>query len=74
MNWTPGMDLTRITNSRWAGSVRVAERGSPYDESGNIEDLDGGATVSGSTRTRAHLPATPSNDDLGRDRTAAIPT
>lgn len=58
--WNAGMSLTRITGSRWAGSVLWLQADTPYDVRAIIEDPDGGATATGSTRTRAPLPVGPS--------------
>ena len=50
--WTTGVSMTRITASRWAGSVMWLSPDSPYEVRAVIDDPDGGGTGSGSTRTR----------------------
>jgi len=57
--WRRGVDLTRITNHRWAGSVLWLAEGTPVDVRAVIEDPDGGATASASTRTRVTPAAVP---------------
>jgi uncharacterized protein DUF1565/parallel beta helix pectate lyase-like protein len=58
--WTAGVAMTRITASRWAGSVLWLAPDTPYEVRAVIDDPDGGATSAPVTlRTRHELPATP---------------
>src|SRR5262245_33803192 len=50
--WQTGVDMTRITNSRWAGSVLFLDPDTPYEVRAVITDPDGGGTGSGTVRTR----------------------
>jgi parallel beta helix pectate lyase-like protein len=50
--WTTGVNMTRITGNRWAGSVLWLAEDTPYDVRVTISDPDGGGTASGATRTR----------------------
>lgn len=59
-SWTTGMSMTRITNLRWAASVMWLQPDMPYEVRAVITDLDGGATVTGSVRTRREPNTTPS--------------
>ena len=60
-NWQTGVTLTRITNSRWAGSILWLTPGTNYEARVVIADADGGATsATVATTTRSLLPATPS--------------
>ena len=59
--WKQGVAMTRITNSRWAGSVFWLKPDSPYEVRAVIDDPDGGGSVMGAQRTRKGLPATPSS-------------
>jgi hypothetical protein len=45
--------MTRITNSRWAGSVFWLSANTAYEVRGVIDDPDGGGTTAGSIRTRS---------------------
>ena len=58
--WLAGVDMTRITNNRWAGSVFWLQADTPYDVRATITDADGGGTVTGTIRTRKNLPSAPS--------------
>jgi hypothetical protein len=55
--WRDGVAMSRISNSRWAGSVLWLEPDTPYEVRAIIDDPDGGATVTRATRTRRELPA-----------------
>src|SRR5436309_11726363 len=57
--WKAGVAMTRITNSRWAGSVLWLQPDSPYEVRATIDDADGGGSVTGTMRTRRVLPASP---------------
>lgn len=58
--WTTGVDLTRITNARFAGSVMWLKPGASYDVRCVVTDPDGGGTSAVSTvRTRGALPLAP---------------
>ena len=59
--WKQGVAMTRITNSRWAGSVFWLKPDSPYEVRAVIDDPDGGGSVTGAQRTRKGLPDTPSS-------------
>ncbi len=50
--WRRGVDMTRITNSRWAGSVLWVPDDRLIEVRAVVEDPDGGAVASGSVRTR----------------------
>ncbi len=50
--WTQGVAMTRITNSRWAGSVLWLAPGTSYDVRATITDPDGGGSVTGTVVTR----------------------
>jgi hypothetical protein len=58
--WIRGMDMVRITNARWAGSVLWLHEDTAYEVRAVIDDPDGGGSTSGAVRTRVRLPATPS--------------
>jgi hypothetical protein len=53
--WTPGVSMTRITSSRWAGSVLWLTPGTAYEVRATIADPDGGGTVTGSATTRPEV-------------------
>lgn len=58
--WHRGVDLSRIANSRWAGSVIGLDADTRYEVRGVIEDPDGGGgAVTRTVRTRRRLPDTP---------------
>jgi hypothetical protein len=58
--WQTGVDMTRITNSRWAGSVFFLNADTPYEVRAVITDPDGGGSTSGTVRTRREpVQATP---------------
>ncbi|NOT34859.1 MAG: hypothetical protein HOP12_11910 [Candidatus Eisenbacteria bacterium] len=59
-SWTRGIDMTRISGARWAGSVFWLTPDSPYDVRAVIDDPDGAATGTGATRTRKDASPTPS--------------
>lgn len=50
--WNPGVAMTRITNSRWAGSVFWLTKDTSYEVRAVIDDPDGGSSATGTTRTR----------------------
>ncbi|MBI3539270.1 MAG: right-handed parallel beta-helix repeat-containing protein, partial [Candidatus Eisenbacteria bacterium] len=56
--WQIGVDMTRITNSRWAGSVLWLDPGTAYDVRAVITDPDGGGATAGTVRTRPEPVAT----------------
>jgi parallel beta-helix repeat protein len=58
--WRAGVSLTRITGSRWAGSVFWLNPDTPYDVRAIIEDPDGGGSATGTVRTRTRFSATAS--------------
>jgi hypothetical protein len=58
--WTVGVPMTRITGSRWAGSVMWLSSGTAYDVRAVVTDPDGGVTATGSVTTRSDPPTTPS--------------
>ena len=58
--WTRGVDMTRITNQRWAGSLFWLLAGTAYDVRGVIEDPDGGSSATATVVTRAEPNRTPS--------------
>jgi hypothetical protein len=59
--WTPGHEMTRITDSRWAASVLWLSPSTAYEVRAVIEDPDGGGTSPASpVTTRSLPPATPS--------------
>ncbi len=51
--WRRGVDLARITNQRWAGSVMWLPEDAPVEVRAVIEDPDGGSSATASTRTRS---------------------
>ena len=51
--WSRGVDMTRITNKRWAGSLFWLLAGTAYDVRGVIEDPDGGSSATGTAVTRS---------------------
>jgi hypothetical protein len=55
--WTPGVSMTRITASRWAGSVMGLAPGTACEVRAIIDDPDGGGAVIAQTATRAEPPA-----------------
>jgi len=57
--WRAGTFLTRIPGPRWAGSVFWLPSGADVEVRAVIEDPDGGASATGTVRTRAPLPAAP---------------
>lgn len=58
--WTAGVPMTRIQNQRWAGSVFWLSPDTPYEVRAIVTDPDGGgATVTGSVRTRRAPSTTP---------------
>lgn len=58
--WTQGVDMVRITNSRWAGSILWLQPNRAYNVRVVIDDPDGGVvTPAVSVRTRAPYPSTP---------------
>ena len=60
-SWQTGVTMTRITNSRWAGSMLWLTKDTPYEARVVIDDPDGAATSAiGSARTRIEPPSTPS--------------
>lgn len=59
-DWTRGVDLSRITNSRWAGSLMGLSADTRYEVRAVIDDPDGGGVAAGAVRTRHRLPASPS--------------
>ena len=56
VTWTQGVNMTRITNSRWAGSVMWLTAGTAYDVRATITDVDGGGVVTGTVTTRPNPP------------------
>jgi hypothetical protein len=50
--WQIGVDMTRITNNRWAGSVFWLDPNTAYEVRAVITDPDGGGSTSGTVRTR----------------------
>lgn len=60
-SWLPGVNMSRITNSRWAGSVLWLTAATGYEVRAVIEDPDGGGTsATVTTTTRTTPPATAS--------------
>lgn len=59
-SWRAGANLTRISGSRWAGSVFWLNENTAYDVRAVIDDPDGGGSATALTTTRGKLPATPS--------------
>jgi hypothetical protein len=57
--WNPGVAMTRITGSRWAGSVLWLTTDRSYDVRAIIDDPDGGASATGTVNTRRELTTTP---------------
>lgn len=55
--WTPGVAMTRITGSRWAGSVLWLAPGTAYEVRALIDDPDGGGSAAASATTRTVPPA-----------------
>lgn len=53
--WQVGVSMTRITNSRWAGSVFWLDPNTSYEVRAVITDPDGGGTTAGTVRTRPDL-------------------
>ena len=51
--WRRGVDLTRITNQRWAGSVMWLPEDALVEVRAVIEDPDGGSSATASARTRS---------------------
>ena len=51
--WRRGVDLVRITNRRWAGSVMWLPEDASVEVRAVIEDPDGGSSATASTRTRS---------------------
>ena len=51
--WRRGVDLARIANQRWAGSVMWLPEDAPVEVRAVIEDPDGGSSAIASTRTRS---------------------
>jgi hypothetical protein len=51
-SWRRGVDLTRLSGSRWAGSVLWLRSKHVYDVRAVIEDPDGGSTIQGTITTR----------------------
>ena len=62
--WRRGVDLTRITNLRWAGSVLWLPANTPVEVRAVIEDPDGGASATASGRTRTEPSSLPSGATL----------
>jgi hypothetical protein len=58
--WQQGVQMTRITNARWAGSVLWLQPDLAYEIRAVITDPDGGVTASASTRTRKEPVYAPS--------------
>lgn len=57
-DWNLGMSMTRITASRWAGSVLWLDPVNSYEVRAVIEDPDGGGNAVGTATTRTdHAPA-----------------
>jgi len=50
--WNVGVNMARINNSRWAGSVLWLAPGATYDVRAVVSDPDGGATATGTVTTR----------------------
>ena len=50
--WTRGVEMSRIANSRWAGSVLWLQPGLPYEVRAVIDDPDGGGSSTASVTTR----------------------
>jgi hypothetical protein len=63
-SWRRGVDMTRITNQRWAGSVLWFPADTPVEVRALIEDPDGGASATASGRTRTEPSPTPSGVTL----------
>jgi hypothetical protein len=51
--WRRGVDMARITNQRWAGSVMWLPEGTLVEIRAVIEDPDGGSSATASARTRS---------------------
>src|SRR5436190_6407826 len=51
--WTRGVPMTRITTSRWAGSVLWLTPGADVEVRAVIDDPDGGGSASATAHTRA---------------------
>ena len=60
--WTRGMQLSRITNNRFAGSLLGVSPDTPYELRAVITDPDGGGSVAGTVRTRKRLPSVPTGN------------
>ncbi|MEO5616170.1 MAG: DUF1565 domain-containing protein [Candidatus Eisenbacteria bacterium] len=58
--WVRGVNLSRITGLRFAGSVMGLSEDTPYEARAIIEDPDGGGTATATVRTRKRLPSVPS--------------
>lgn len=79
--WQTGVSMTRITNSRWAGSLFWLTADTQYEVRVVITDPDGGGSTSGTVRTRrepqALLPArtwwVATNGNDGNPGTSASP-
>ncbi|HET7226238.1 MAG TPA: right-handed parallel beta-helix repeat-containing protein [Candidatus Eisenbacteria bacterium] len=78
--WITGVNMTRITNLRWAGSVMALSEDTNYDVRVVVSDPDGGGGgVAGSARTRGPLPLTPTGrswyvDTRGNDANSGTST
>jgi hypothetical protein len=57
--WNTGVNMTRITNSRWAGSVLWLTSATAYEVRAVIDDPDGGASAQGLVTTRDDRALTP---------------
>lgn len=53
--WIPGIQMTRIASSRWAGSVLWLTENTNYEVRAVITDPDCGSEVSGTTKTRSSI-------------------
>jgi parallel beta-helix repeat protein len=62
--WKTGMNMTRITNSRWAASVLWLAENTQYEVRAVITDPDGGGSTSGTVKTRAVPSRTPTGRTL----------
>jgi hypothetical protein len=66
--WRRGVDMSRITNHRWAGSVLWLPEDAPLEVRAVIQDPDGGGSTTGSVRTRRE----PSTASTGVRRWVAV--
>ena len=62
--WRRGVDLTRISGRRWAGSVLWLPEDTAVEVRAVIEDPEGGGSATGSARTRALPSTTPTGATL----------